>query len=346
MDVAGWIERLTDLGTLPTDSDDVRVRKATLTLWTVLFGLLAATWGTVYLVLGFPVAGSIPFLHLVLSSAGLAAFHKTRRYGFFRASQLGLMLVLPFLMQVSLGGFHASSGVLLWGFIVPLGALMFYGPRQSVPWFAAYLAVVVASAVLDPRIADQARHAPTPTVVTFFILNIGGVALAAYLMLHYFVRERDRTKAALDQEHQLLLREQEKSERLLLNVLPRSIAERLKETDGIIADAYPEVSVMFGDLVDFTELAERLPAERVVDLLTSSSRLSTSWRRNEAWRRSRPSATRTWSLGGSPLGGRSCRRRGRHGPRHARCGRPGTRSGPACRSPSASGSTRARSWPG
>lgn len=82
------------------------------------------------------------------------------------------------------------------------------------------LVVVVSSAILDPSIADERRHVPTPTVVTFFILNTGGVALSAYLLLHYFVRERDRMKATLDRVHRLLLREQEKSERLLLNVLP------------------------------------------------------------------------------------------------------------------------------
>lgn len=267
VDAAGRIDRFANLGALPSDTDDMRVRKATLTLSTALFGLLAAIWGTVYLVLGFPVAGSIPLVYVLLSAAGLGFFGRTKRYGFFRASQLGLLLVLPFLMQVSLGGFHASSGVLLWGFAVPLGALVFYGPRQSIPWFAAYLVVVVSSAILDPSIADEGRHVPTPTVVTFFILNIGGVALSSYLLLHYFVRERDRMKAALDRVHRLLLREQEKSERLLLNVLPRAIADRLKETDGIIADTSSEVSVLFADIVGFTALAERLPAERVVDLL-------------------------------------------------------------------------------
>ena len=61
--------------------------------------------------------------------------------------------------------------------------------------------------------------------------------------------------------------EQEKSERLLLNVLPAPIAARLKQADGVIADAHDEVTVLFADIVDFTRRSERIAPEEVVRLL-------------------------------------------------------------------------------
>jgi class 3 adenylate cyclase len=61
--------------------------------------------------------------------------------------------------------------------------------------------------------------------------------------------------------------EQEKSERLLLNVLPASIAARLKQTDAVIADGLPEVTVLFADIVDFTSRSERIAPEQVVKAL-------------------------------------------------------------------------------
>ena len=61
--------------------------------------------------------------------------------------------------------------------------------------------------------------------------------------------------------------EREKSERLLLNVLPKSIADRLKQGETSIADSFPDVTVLFADLGDFTRLATELPAPELVHLL-------------------------------------------------------------------------------
>jgi class 3 adenylate cyclase len=82
------------------------------------------------------------------------------------------------------------------------------------------------------------------------------VLFGAVLLLGEAVRNR----RALDLER-------EKSERLLLNVLPASIATRLKETEGVIADAFPDVTVMFADIVDFTRRSERITPEQVVEVL-------------------------------------------------------------------------------
>jgi adenylate cyclase len=71
----------------------------------------------------------------------------------------------------------------------------------------------------------------------------------------------------LQQEKLLLENEQEKSERLLLNILPKSIAERLKQGEGVIAERYAAVTVLFADLVDFTTLANGLDPEELVSLL-------------------------------------------------------------------------------
>jgi class 3 adenylate cyclase/HAMP domain-containing protein len=61
--------------------------------------------------------------------------------------------------------------------------------------------------------------------------------------------------------------EKQKSERLLLNVLPAPIAERLKTTDGVIVDKFDAVSVLFADIVGFTSLSSRTTPEALVGML-------------------------------------------------------------------------------
>jgi class 3 adenylate cyclase len=76
-------------------------------------------------------------------------------------------------------------------------------------------------------------------------------------------RLRDKEQAYLEQ----LQSEREKSERLLLNILPQSVANRLKQGETTIADTFSDVTVLFADLVDFTKLAARLPAASLVRML-------------------------------------------------------------------------------
>ena len=76
-------------------------------------------------------------------------------------------------------------------------------------------------------------------------------------------RLRDQEQVYLEQIHV----EQAKSERLLLNILPKSIADRLKAGENTIADSLPEVTVLFADLVDFTTLAGKISSRELIRLL-------------------------------------------------------------------------------
>ena len=62
--------------------------------------------------------------------------------------------------------------------------------------------------------------------------------------------------------------EQEKSDRLLLNILPQAIAERLKQDQSIIADTFAEVTVLFADIVGFTQISSQISPTELVSLLT------------------------------------------------------------------------------
>ncbi|WP_437297660.1 adenylate/guanylate cyclase domain-containing protein [Sorangium sp. So ce426] len=80
-------------------------------------------------------------------------------------------------------------------------------------------------------------------------------------------RRQSQQKAALEQAKAAAERAHERSDRLLLNILPRTIADQLKEHEQLIAEHFEEVTVLFADIADFTPLAARLPPAELVGLL-------------------------------------------------------------------------------
>jgi class 3 adenylate cyclase len=214
-----------------------------------------------YLLLGQPLAAAIPFAYQVINLASLSYFLRTKRFSVLRTVQLSSILVGPFLLQFALGGFVASGAVMDWAFLAPLGALVFTGPRAAVKWFVAYAALLAFAGLVDSPVAHRAPGDVALWVqLTFFVMNIGTLSAICFYLFHYFIDSRNKARAAL-------VAERARSERLLLNVLPESIAERLKEGEEVIADGFDEVSVMFADLVGFTPLAGRLDADEVIALL-------------------------------------------------------------------------------
>ncbi len=79
--------------------------------------------------------------------------------------------------------------------------------------------------------------------------------------------ERNSAFDALERSLVALKQEQEKSERLLLNILPQKIADRLKNSEATIAESFPAVSVLFADLCGFTHFSQHVDAQHLVSLL-------------------------------------------------------------------------------
>jgi hypothetical protein len=136
--------------------------------------------------------------------------------------------------------------------------------------------LVAAWYVLGPlAYAVFQLSAPTQPPLPLLGEAVSNTAMFAAVLV---LGEAVRSRRALDRAHRLLLAEQERSERLLLNVLPAPIAARLKQREEVIADRFSDVTVLFADLVDFTPRAERIAPEQVVQVLNELfSRYVTRW---------------------------------------------------------------------
>ena len=246
-----WMERLSKAGSLPVDSEEQRLRKAVLIFLAVIYSIAGIIWGCGYLVLGLPVSGSIPLSYSFISAISLLYFFKTKHYKFLCYSQLTLILVLPFLLQWSIGGLTASGAVVLWSILSPIGALMFAGTTRSVPWFAAYALLLVISGLQSSGSSWQEGTLSNTIVIFSFVVNIGGVSAIVFVLLRYFVHARDKAMAALDKEHQRVRQALSLAMEVQQNLLPKANPQ----IDGLdIAGKSIYCDETGGDYYDFLEV--------------------------------------------------------------------------------------------
>jgi adenylate cyclase len=257
-----WLEaalaRLARVGSDPQDDEETRLRKALLLFVSILILPVSLMWGSAYLAFGSPV-GYVPFVYFAVSVFSIVVFARTRDFDLLLNVQLLDVLLTTNLSMAPMGGFLASAGVGFWGILAPLGALVFRGVRSALRWYVAFLVVFLASGIAG-EVLGGLPPVPSWFTSTFLALNIAVGGTIVFTLLALFAKQRHDALAALRIE-------EEKADNLLLNILPRSIAERLKAGTRTIADQFDATSILFADVVAFTTLANRLSAAEVVGVL-------------------------------------------------------------------------------
>jgi class 3 adenylate cyclase len=204
-------------------------------VWPLALTCLAgiAVWtGVMLLARRGQVLASAGLAHATMCAAGVLAV-------VFVGWDLGMQYVLVVQVVVSiLNPWPRPVSVLLAATSAILFATLYLYAEQTAPLYA-----------VDPLALNVAGT--INTLITFAVVAV---------MVSLPVGAADRAEAALAAEHA-------RSERLLTNVLPVPVADRLKAGEEPIADDVPAASVLFADIVDFTPYAARLPAREVVRLL-------------------------------------------------------------------------------
>jgi adenylate cyclase len=252
------LTRLSAVGADASDDDDERRRKALLVLIAVLILPISFVWGFLYLTFG-SVWGSVALLYAAISIGSILLFARNRSFELLLWIQLVAILLAPTTSMIPIGGIVSSGGVGIWGIMAPLGALIFRGAASGIRWFVGYVLIFLGSGIAGLVLAPD-RTLPEWFSNLMVILNITVGGSMVFTVLALFAQQREDALVALRSE-------QERAESLLLNILPRSIADRLKGNPGTIADQFPTASVLFADVVDFTPRTEKLTAPEVVGLL-------------------------------------------------------------------------------
>ncbi|MDE3075712.1 MAG: adenylate/guanylate cyclase domain-containing protein [Chloroflexota bacterium] len=189
---------------------------------------------------------------LVAGSLAFTSLFK-RWLGFINGSALVLIGVAFTVLVSSRTAAHTYEATLTGGYF---GILLAMTVAFTLSRIGFVNANIVSWLVMAQWIAGVARLG-IPNIASHIQLLLIGYTVAA--MAGYIAELYTRKHFV----------ERDKAERLLLNVLPATIAERLKNHPGTIADRFEEVSVVFADVVGFTSLSASMPAEDVVALLNA-----------------------------------------------------------------------------
>jgi class 3 adenylate cyclase len=247
-------KQLEKLCTSDSDSSDIRREKVTLVVITGLCTLASIIWGAMYYALLGPTTTTyITFGFTVIVGMALFIFLITKRFSLLLYVFFFMIFWNPIAMQWSLGGFAASGVLMLWSLLAPFSSLMFQNIKKATGWFLTYLILLLISLYFDDYVSQWAPPLSNTISMTFFGMNLIGPSVIIYASMMYYVN-------AFQREHN-------KSEKLLLNVLPSSIADRLKQKEEIIADGFGEVTILFADIVNFTKLSARISPQELVAML-------------------------------------------------------------------------------
>jgi len=245
------VAELLGLADEPSDDDAARVRKRV----GIVAGLV-----TVVAPLTLPSqsrnlpAGVVLAVGLsLLAIVNLIVLARTRRFERYVLVLIGAgALWVPAASAIG-GGITGAGNGLVWNFLVPAYAILALGPRRALPWFGVFLLGVAAMVIVDPFVRRAFGEASYEVRLVGALIGTVVPLTIVFALLRYTDLRRQRAE--------------ERSEELLTNAIPASIARRLKRGEERIAELYPEATVLFADIAGFTPWSARTDPERVVSLL-------------------------------------------------------------------------------
>ena len=199
------LKRLIEIGCVPSDSPEERLRKSIMTIMVIPYSLAGIIWGLYFMRNGFAISGVIPLAYAVVSTTSFLYFIYTKRYNIFRFFQVFLVLVLPFFLQLTLGGFSQSSGMLLWSCTAPFIALVFYDVKTARKWFVALFFTLVLACFLDELARSYfSEDIDESSIVYVYGANFILISFLLFGIQIYFVNGQKKIKIELEEKEELL----------------------------------------------------------------------------------------------------------------------------------------------
>lgn len=170
---------LKNIATKESDTETERIKKSVLMV-TVLFKSFGCiVWTTMYYSLGFTLAAAFPFAYFIVLILATFYLYKTKKFNVALNIYTLFILIVPFFLQVAMGGFVNGGAVILWSVIAPTGALFFKGVKSGIIWFSAFIVLCIISAYYKFDSA-QTIFVSDNTIKFFFLMNV--IVICGFLL--------------------------------------------------------------------------------------------------------------------------------------------------------------------
>jgi len=253
-----WVRRLRAVA---DEGDERQVKQLVILACSAVGAPQLCVWGVFYLYFGHTVPGIVVLAYAAATMAGVAAC--CVNFDYVKICN-HVVLALIFAVNVGIsfyeGGLVASNGQFVWAFLAPMGMLIVSTRLVASLWMLAFNVAVIALAAV-PWVSFAP---PLPPAVGQMLCALNVVCVSSFIFyaMSYYVVKKDAFYALLKQE-------EAKSESLLLNVLPKDIAAELKAGGGRVARKYDNATILFLDLVGFTQMTAGQDPGETVDMLNT-----------------------------------------------------------------------------
>lgn len=192
MMVPALIERIGAIADRPGDDEEVRLRHRLLIFGGLLMSGGGVLWGSLSVVFGLVRESVVPYGYVLITAVNLSILARTKHFPFARSVQITASLLLPFGFMWVLGGFRTSGSMMIWAMLSLIGSLTFDQLKHNVRWLTMFIALTVASGLLEPHLTapPPIRSATVSTV--FFVLNMVVVNSVVFGLTLFFVRGRKK----------------------------------------------------------------------------------------------------------------------------------------------------------
>ncbi|MES2796136.1 MAG: adenylate/guanylate cyclase domain-containing protein [Bacteroidota bacterium] len=234
------------------DSPDLAFQKQLLIITSSLLFVCGVVWTIMfYSIFGWTIPAIAAFLYAINAIISIAVSHYLKNHSILVYSVFYASTAAPVLAQWAVGSMENSGMVIVWGFLTPLGILIFTKLRPAIFSMGIFVLCILITAIFQPTFPGPTLQASPAMIKFMYSMNLVVSFTVLFATCAFFVKT--------------IKFEKKRSEDLLLNILPADVAEELKKFGKVEPVSHEKATVLFTDFKGFTEISESITAKELVE---------------------------------------------------------------------------------